>query len=161
VCLGEFLLLFLRHTCPSFSLSPPPPSPQGDIHIHHNHLHYCTDRTCWTKPSRTPLSLKVCPSTCRAAPIQRMFDQLDGPCNVSIGNILDQCVKPTMHCSTLTCERTYNMTKGTVTKAWNLFDSLNKLNRGPIEFHCGDNKVGGYGTGTGDVNPNIDFAVCD
>ena len=91
------------------------------------------------------------PQSCQAAPIQRMLEQL-GRCNLTIASYLDKCVEPgyVQHCNGTAagCVRGYKETKEAVSRAWNLFVSLNKKNRGPIEFHCGDHKLEGMGTGT-------------
>ena len=91
------------------------------------------------------------PESCQAEPIQRMLEQLSNCKNLTIASYLDKCVEPgyVKHCKSTAaeCARGYTATKDAVSKAWSLFASLNKKNHGPIEFHCGNHKVQGLGTG--------------
>ena len=96
------------------------------------------------------------PQSCQAAPIEQMLQQLDGldghACpNLTIASYLDKCVEPSYekHCNgtAASCKRGYMETKQAVNKAWTLLVSLNKKNRGPIKFQCGDHKLEELGTG--------------
>merc|ERR1719272_1609639 len=95
------------------------------------------------------------PQSCQAAPIEQMLQQLDGldghACpNLTIASYLDKCVEPSYekHCNgtAASCKRGYMETKQAVNKAWTLLVSLNKKNRGPIKFQCGDHKLEELGT---------------
>lgn len=108
--------------------------------------------------SYTVVTQGLClPTECSAEPVQNMLSQL-AECNLKIGDYLNHCVKADYMTScmrkhtgtgnaTVICDHSYNTIETGVSKAWDLFNSLNAQHQGPVEFHCGDHEVSHFSPG--------------